>query len=178
MIRLAACEPQGTGRACSASHQDPAAKPPSNDSEMKSVPRLRIRRTHIERRVAARSQKKIADFPHRARAAFATAHPMRERGHTVGRQCIQVRRHVFIERARRSEPGFVVDESAAAAIVRICELLDGLPLALELAAAWASTLSMTELVGRLSESMALLNADAHDPGRHRTSPPTRRLNSA
>ena len=75
---------------------------------------------------------------------------------------------LFIERARRGQPGFVADASAAAAIVRICDLLDGLPLALELAAAWASTLSMIELVDRLSESSALLNPDTSEPGRHRT----------
>lgn len=75
---------------------------------------------------------------------------------------------LFIERARRSQSGFVADATAADAIIRICELLDGLPLALELAAAWVSTLSMTELVERLSDNMALLNADPEGPGRHRT----------
>jgi predicted ATPase/DNA-binding CsgD family transcriptional regulator len=75
---------------------------------------------------------------------------------------------LFIERARRSQPGFYLDTAAAASVARICELLDGLPLALELAAAWSSTLSPTELAERLSASLALLNSDDRGQGRNRT----------
>lgn len=89
-------------------------------------------------------------------------------GSTVGEVAASDGGRLFIERARRSRPGFVVDATAAEAIVRVCELLDGLPLALELAAAWVSTLSMTELVQRLSDNRTLLNSDTERPGRHRT----------
>lgn len=75
---------------------------------------------------------------------------------------------LFVERARRAQPGFVLDDPAATSIVRICELLDGLPLALELAAAWLSTLSIADVAARLDGSIALLNADGGGGRRHRT----------
>ena len=42
---------------------------------------------------------------------------------------------LFTERARAVQPGFVLDESNAAAVAEICRRLDGIPLAVELAAA-------------------------------------------
>ena len=75
---------------------------------------------------------------------------------------------LFVERARRAQPGFVPDDAAATSIVRICELLDGLPLALELAAAWLSTLSIADVAARLGGSIALLNSDVGGGRRHRT----------
>ncbi len=75
---------------------------------------------------------------------------------------------LFVERAQSRRPGFALDADSAAAVVRICRILDGLPLALELAAAWSAVLTATELAGHLEESLALLDADESSHGRHRT----------
>ncbi len=75
---------------------------------------------------------------------------------------------LFVERARSRQADFTLNPANAAAVVRICELVDGLPLALELAAGWSAVLSTTELAKRLGEGLALLDADGSGPGRHRT----------
>ena len=75
---------------------------------------------------------------------------------------------LFVERAQSRHASFTLDRESAAAVVRICQLLDGLPLALELAAAWVAVLSVTELAGRLEAGMALLDAGGSSQGRHRT----------
>ncbi len=63
---------------------------------------------------------------------------------------------LFCERAAESDPRFRLTEQNAAAIVRICQQLDGLPLALELAAARLSMLSADQLAARLDERFILL----------------------
>src|SRR5207302_1516116 len=56
---------------------------------------------------------------------------------------------LFVERARAARPGFAIGDEDAAAIAAICRLLDGLPLAIELAAARARLLPPRELLARL-----------------------------
>ncbi|GAA4910893.1 AfsR/SARP family transcriptional regulator [Streptomonospora salina] len=63
---------------------------------------------------------------------------------------------LFAERARAVDPGFTVGEHNAAHVVRICRELDGLPLALELAAARVRAMSVTHLAARLSDRFRLL----------------------
>ncbi len=75
---------------------------------------------------------------------------------------------LFVERAQSRRAVFALDDDSAAAVVRICRILDGLPLALELAAAWSAVLSATELAGRLEDSLALLDVNGPSEGRHRT----------
>jgi predicted ATPase/DNA-binding CsgD family transcriptional regulator len=75
---------------------------------------------------------------------------------------------LFVERATRRQADFVLDAESASAVARVCRLLDGLPLALELAAAWSAVLSATELADRLEESLALLDVEATSGGRHAT----------
>ena len=65
---------------------------------------------------------------------------------------------LFVERARAVAPGFRLDESNAAAVARICHRLDGLPLALELAAARTDALSADALAERLDDRFRLLRA--------------------
>jgi predicted ATPase len=55
---------------------------------------------------------------------------------------------LFVERARAVEPRFSLDERVAEAISAICRRLDGIPLAIELAAARASALGVEELASR------------------------------
>ena len=63
---------------------------------------------------------------------------------------------LFCERAAESDPRFCFTAQNAPAIVRICYLLDGLPLALELAAARLSLLSVDQIAARLDERFMLL----------------------
>jgi excisionase family DNA binding protein len=76
---------------------------------------------------------------------------------------------LFVDRARRTSHDFALGDGDAAVIVEICQRLDGLPLAIELAAAWTSVLSPTALLGRLEQRLPLLQRGAEDqPARLRT----------
>jgi len=63
---------------------------------------------------------------------------------------------LFVERARAARPGTVFDTSDTIAIGRVTRALDGMPLAVELAAARASSMSPVEISGRLDHRFALL----------------------
>jgi predicted ATPase len=65
---------------------------------------------------------------------------------------------LFVERAGSVTPGFELDESNVAAVARICHRLDGLPLALELAAARTDALAVGALAERLDDRFRLLRA--------------------
>jgi predicted ATPase/DNA-binding SARP family transcriptional activator len=63
---------------------------------------------------------------------------------------------LFLDRAREVRPDFVIDDGSAAAVAEICRRLDGIPLALELAAARTSHLEAVEIAERLHEALTLL----------------------
>lgn len=63
---------------------------------------------------------------------------------------------LFVERAMLSQPDFQVTESNAAAIAQICHRLDGIPLAIELAAARVKAMSVEQLLARLQDRFRLL----------------------
>lgn len=65
---------------------------------------------------------------------------------------------LFLERARNAAPGFRFDASTALPIARICLRLDGMPLALELAASTIAHLAPAELATRLDDALATLAA--------------------
>ncbi|MET0134298.1 MAG: BTAD domain-containing putative transcriptional regulator, partial [Kibdelosporangium sp.] len=76
---------------------------------------------------------------------------------------------LFTERAAAVRPGFEVDETTLSDVVRIVRGLDGMPLALELAAARLRTLSLTELADGLSDRFRLLAMGGRTAvPRHRT----------
>src|SRR5215472_15836903 len=76
---------------------------------------------------------------------------------------------LFVERARAVAPGFELTSGNAAAVAEICRRLDGLPLAIELAAARVKVLPPQALLARLDDPMALLTGGAVDlPERQRT----------
>jgi predicted ATPase/DNA-binding SARP family transcriptional activator len=76
---------------------------------------------------------------------------------------------LFTERAAAVRPGFDADETTLPDIVRVVRGLDGMPLALELAAARLRTLSLPGLAGGLSDRFRLLTTGNRTaPPRHRT----------
>ena len=73
---------------------------------------------------------------------------------------------LFVQAAHRVEPG-LVPTAEAASIVDICRQLEGLPLALELAAAWTRVLSCDAIATELRQGTELLHTvDAAQPSRH------------
>src|SRR5207248_8558521 len=76
---------------------------------------------------------------------------------------------LFVDRARAVRYGFALAEGNAAAVVEICRRLDGLPLAIELAAARIRLLDPDVLLDRLATSLDALGTGAADlPERQRT----------
>jgi non-specific serine/threonine protein kinase len=76
---------------------------------------------------------------------------------------------LFVERARDREPHFELGVQNVAAVSALCRRLDGLPLAIELAAARLPVLPPLALLARLGERLDLLRRDGPDtPARHRT----------
>ena len=76
---------------------------------------------------------------------------------------------LFLDRARAVKPTFQMTAANARAIAEICVQLDGLPLAIELAAAWMKLLAPQALLGRLEHRLAVLTSGARDlPARQQT----------
>jgi DNA-binding CsgD family transcriptional regulator len=76
---------------------------------------------------------------------------------------------LFAERAGAAAPGFAVGPGNAATVARVCRALDGLPLAIELAAAWVRALSVEQIAARISDRFLLLTgADRSAPARQQT----------
>jgi predicted ATPase/class 3 adenylate cyclase len=76
---------------------------------------------------------------------------------------------LFIERAKAAKPDFSVTDANAPAVAEICARLDGLPLAIELAAARIKLLTPSAMLERLGSRLKLLRGGARDlPERQRT----------
>ncbi|MGI5421517.1 BTAD domain-containing putative transcriptional regulator [Actinomadura luteofluorescens] len=76
---------------------------------------------------------------------------------------------LFLDRAAAVRPGFAVDAGNAGAVLRICRALDGLPLAIELAAARLRSLPVAEVATRLDDRFRLLSrGNRTAPPRHQT----------
>ena len=75
---------------------------------------------------------------------------------------------LFADRAAASLPGFTVGPANVSAVVSLCRALDGMPLAIELAAARVRALSVEQIAERLGDRFALLTTG------HRTAPPRHR----
>jgi predicted ATPase/DNA-binding CsgD family transcriptional regulator len=76
---------------------------------------------------------------------------------------------LFVERARAVMPDFRLIDENAEAVAEICRRLDGLPLAIELAAARVKLFSPAAILARLERRFDLLRADTQDrPDRHHT----------
>lgn len=76
---------------------------------------------------------------------------------------------LFIQCAQRMDAEFVLTEADKPALVRICELVEGIPLAIELAGAWVGMLSVGEIAQEIEASIDFLTTSKRDvPERHRS----------
>lgn len=76
---------------------------------------------------------------------------------------------LFAQCARRADASFALTAADAPAVVRICQLVDGMPLALELAASWARAMTCAEIAEEIARNLDFLTATARNvPDRHRS----------
>ncbi|MEZ4517264.1 MAG: AAA family ATPase [Chloroflexota bacterium] len=76
---------------------------------------------------------------------------------------------LFLVRARRMRPNFVARKEEWNALADVCRMVDGMPLALELAASWVDTITTGEIAMELQRDLGLLSSDMADlPARHRS----------
>jgi predicted ATPase len=76
---------------------------------------------------------------------------------------------LFVDRAALARPGFTLDDTNVSAVAQICHRLDGIPLALELAAAGLRTLNAEQIRERLDDRFRLLTSGPRTvPRRHQT----------
>ncbi|MCA9730338.1 MAG: protein kinase, partial [Candidatus Eisenbacteria bacterium] len=80
----------------------------------------------------------------------------------AGNECVRL----FVQRAKEVQPGFALDGSNAGAIAAICRGVEGIPLALELAAARVRILPVSEISSRLSDRLRLLARGRSETTRH------------
>ncbi|MBC7809825.1 MAG: hypothetical protein H7175_01690 [Burkholderiales bacterium] len=75
---------------------------------------------------------------------------------------------LFLQNAQRAQVGFALGDSQKPAVTRICRLVGGMPLGIELAAAWVRALSCEEIANEIERSMDILATPARNiPPRHR-----------
>ena len=76
---------------------------------------------------------------------------------------------LFAERARQVEPSFTLSRENIPAVSRVCQLVDGLPLGIELAAAWVNVLTCEEIAEEIQRDIDFLATTMHDvPEKHRS----------
>jgi predicted ATPase/class 3 adenylate cyclase len=76
---------------------------------------------------------------------------------------------LFEERARQVDPGFTLGEEERPHAVRICRLVGGMPLGIELAAAWVTMLPCAEIADEIERTIGFLETSMRDvPERHRS----------
>jgi predicted ATPase len=76
---------------------------------------------------------------------------------------------LLVDRAKRAKADFEPHEEDIGALVQICRVVDGLPLGLELAAAWVRVMPLREIAAELSRNLDLLSSTARNvPERHKS----------
>ena len=140
---------------------------------------------HVVDACAALVQQLLAGCPG-VRVIATSREPLRVRGETVWRvppldlpaapgelSLGEVTGHeairLFAERAAAVRPGFALDAANAPAVARLCRTLDGIPLAIELAAGRVGALSVEQIAARLGDRFGLLaSGDRTAPVRQQT----------
>lgn len=75
---------------------------------------------------------------------------------------------LFVECAKRVQPQFTL-QAQGESVARICHVTEGLPLAIEMAAAWTKSLMCADIARELERSLAILKSEWHNaPARHRS----------
>ena len=113
---------------------------------------------HVVSAAAALAEQVLTRCP-RVRILATSREPLRISGETlwvVAPLPEATAAELLRDRATAVLPGFEVTAANAAAVARICRALDGMPLAIELAAAWLRVLTPEQLAGRLDDRFALL----------------------
>ena len=125
---------------------------------LRACPRLRLLCTsRISLRLSAERTYEVPPMP-----IMGTAVHSKESGPTSAEA-------LFVERASRASPSFSPTDQELADISEICRRLDGIPLAIELAAARMRHLTPTAMLARLGDALHLLTGGPVDvPARHRT----------
>ncbi|HEU0296395.1 MAG TPA: tetratricopeptide repeat protein, partial [Anaerolineales bacterium] len=76
---------------------------------------------------------------------------------------------LFVQRAQQTRSGFELRPEDRSAVIEICQLVDGMPLAIELAAAWTRTLSCAEIAREIQSNINFLTTSSRDTTeRHRS----------
>ena len=140
---------------------------------------------HLVAGCAGLVQQLLAGCP-QLRVLATSREPLRVRGETVWRvpplslpsrldpdSVADLARHeamrLFADRASAARAGFALGSDNAAAVARLCRLLDGMPLAIELAAARVRALSVEQIASRLDDRFRLLaSGDRTAPPRQQT----------
>jgi predicted ATPase/DNA-binding SARP family transcriptional activator len=74
---------------------------------------------------------------------------------------------LFAERAKHNRHDFILDNNSMPAVTHICKLVEGMPLAIELATSWLRVLSITDIAREIEKGIGLLETSARDlPARH------------
>lgn len=83
--------------------------------------------------------------------------PARETSVTAGDATLYESVALFLDRAKAVVPEFAIDDGNRAAVVELCRRVEGLPLAIELAAVWLPTLSPGQILDRMQDRFRLLS---------------------
>jgi len=76
---------------------------------------------------------------------------------------------LFVQSARRAQAGFVLKAEEGPSVVRICQMVEGMPLAIELAAAWVPVLTCREIAREIERGLDFLGTSMRDvPERQRS----------
>ena len=76
---------------------------------------------------------------------------------------------LFVDRARQVDGAYALTDSDRPHVERVCRLVNGMPLGIELAAAWASTLPCSEIADEIERNLGFLETSMQDvPERHRS----------
>ena len=77
---------------------------------------------------------------------------------------------LFVERARQADPSFALTAETRPQVTRICRLAEGMPLGIELAATWTSTLPCTAIADEIEHGLDFLSTTARDVPRSTPEP--------